>query len=146
VYVCGPNGFMQHVRETLEGMGFRMEQYREESFGGVPVKAVSQHSGGDLLKQTVTGNGTMDMTIAFKDSDHQAITDGNLSILEVAEQEGISIRSACRMGACGACKVKTCGTKVRYDVTPAALSEGDRDSGHILACVAYPIESVEVHI
>jgi glycine betaine catabolism B len=144
VYVCGPNGFMQHVRETLEGMGFPMEQYQEESFGGAAV--TSQNSIVPLLKQTVTGNTAMNMAIAFKDSKHQVITDGSLSILEVAEQEGISIRSACRMGACGACKVKTCGTKVRYDVTPAALSEGDRETGHILACVAYPIESVEVHI
>jgi glycine betaine catabolism B len=145
VFVCGPNGFMQHVRETLENMGFPMEQYQEESFGGAPVKpAPTQNSVVPMLKQTVTGNGSL--AIAFKDSNHQASTDGSLSILEVAEQEGIAIRSACRMGACGACKVKTCGTKVRYDVTPAALSEDDRESGHILACVAYPIESVEVHV
>jgi glycine betaine catabolism B len=126
-------------------MGFPMERYQEESFGGAPVKAVSQNSVVPLL-QTVTGNGSLDMAIAFKASNHQAITDGSLSILEVAEQEGIAIRSACRMGACGACKVKTCGTKVRYDVTPTALSGDDRESGHILACVAYPIESVEVHV
>jgi glycine betaine catabolism B len=145
VYVCGPNGFMQHVRETLEGMGFPMEQYQEESFGGVP-KAASRNAVSEPLKQTVTGNTPIDMAIAFKPSNHQAITDGSLSILEVAEQEGITIRSACRMGACGACKVKTCGTKVRYDVTPTALSGDDRETGHILACVAYPIESVEVHV
>jgi glycine betaine catabolism B len=145
VFVCGPNGFMQHVRETLEGMGFPMEQYQEESFGGVPA-VVSQNSVVPMLEKTVTGNDPVAMAIVFKDSNHRASTDGSLSILEVAEQEGIAIRSACRMGACGACKVKTCGTKVRYDVTPAALSEGDRAGGHILACVAYPIASVEVHL
>jgi glycine betaine catabolism B len=146
VYVCGPHGFMQHVRETLEGMGFPMEQYQEESFGGMPGQAGNQHALAEPLKQTVTGPGAMAMAIVFKDSNHQTSTDGSLSILEVAEQEGISLRSACRMGACGACKVKTCGTKVRYDVAPAALSGDDREAGHILACVAYPIESLEVHV
>ncbi|NJM49403.1 MAG: 2Fe-2S iron-sulfur cluster binding domain-containing protein [Alkalinema sp. RU_4_3] len=146
VYVCGPNGFMQHVRETLEGMGFPMEQYQEESFGGAPVLRMTKQSVAEPLEKTVTGNDPVAVAIAFKDSNHQVSTDGSLSILEVAEQEGIAIRSACRMGACGACKVKTCGTKVRYEVTPAALSENDRADGHILACVAYPIEAVEVHI
>jgi glycine betaine catabolism B len=33
VYVCGPNPFMEAVKEMLEGIGFPMQNYYEESFG-----------------------------------------------------------------------------------------------------------------
>ncbi|MUG91086.1 FHA domain-containing protein [Scytonema sp. UIC 10036] len=34
VYVCGPNSFMQGVKTMLEQIGFPMQNYYEESFGG----------------------------------------------------------------------------------------------------------------
>ena len=36
VYICGPNPFMEGVKLMLEGMGFPMENYYEESFGERP--------------------------------------------------------------------------------------------------------------
>ena len=41
VYVCGPNAFMQGVKTMLEGLGFPMQNYYEESFGG-PKKEKKQ--------------------------------------------------------------------------------------------------------
>jgi glycine betaine catabolism B len=173
VFVCGPNAFMQHVRETLETMGFPMTQYQEESFGGAPVKAkpVNVGSNSSVAKPRVGVAATSvnpiadaisglaaaretvsipivtatDLAITFKDSGHTASTDGSMTILEVAEESGVSLRSACRMGACGACKVQSCGSAVRYESNPAALSDADREAGQVLACVAYPIGPVEVH-
>lgn len=34
VYVCGPNAFMESAKSILEELGFPMENYNEESFGG----------------------------------------------------------------------------------------------------------------
>lgn len=36
VYICGPNPFMEGVKLMLEGLGFPMENYNEESFGEGP--------------------------------------------------------------------------------------------------------------
>jgi glycine betaine catabolism B len=161
VFVCGPNAFMQHVRETLESMGFPMNQYEEESFGGAPAKPKAQVSNSavkpaagvtqtaTLEAPTVTATITKPETataVSFTDSGQTCEADGSLSILEVAEEAGVTIRSACRMGVCGACKVQTRKGKVRYEGTPAALSDADQADGQILACVAYPVDHVEVEV
>jgi ferredoxin len=48
------------------------------------------------------------------------------------------------MGVCGACKVFTCGGKVRYDIPPASLSKADQEAGYALACIAHPVEGISV--
>src|SRR5262249_16654060 len=35
-YLCGPPPFMDATREILERLGFRMERFHQEIFGGVP--------------------------------------------------------------------------------------------------------------
>jgi glycine betaine catabolism B len=164
VFVCGPNAFMQHVRETLESMGFPMHQYEEESFGGAPVKPKAQATNHAVQPSAVKASAVVSQAatveaptvtatlvkpetataVSFTDSGQTCEADGSLSILEVAEQAGVSIRSACRMGVCGACKVQTHKGHVRYEGTPAALSDTDQADGQILACVAYPVDHVEV--
>jgi ferredoxin-NADP reductase len=37
VYVCGTNGFMQHIKAMLEAMNFPMQHYQAESFGGTTL-------------------------------------------------------------------------------------------------------------
>ena len=38
VYVCGPNPFMEAIKELLQKIDFPMENYYEESFGGAKKK------------------------------------------------------------------------------------------------------------
>jgi len=64
--------------------------------------------------------------------------------LEVAEQEGIPIRNACRVGACGACKVRVQKGQVRYDSPPPALKTAEQQAGYALACVAYPVDELAI--
>jgi glycine betaine catabolism B len=140
VFVCGPNPFMQHLRETLETMGFPMDQYQEESFGGAAKPKPLEQSSDSIAQSPRTAEA---LAITFQDSNQTVSSDGSQTILEIAEAEGISIRSACRMGACGSCKLE-CQGKVRYDIAPSALSHADQDSGYLLACVAYPVEAMAV--
>jgi glycine betaine catabolism B len=169
VFVCGPNAFMQHVKDTLETMGFPMTQYQAESFGGAPAAPKSTPVGSNSavakprtsVPSVVGGNddGTVtaaiatltaptaigqDLAITFKVSGQTASSDGSLTVLAAAESIGVSLRSACRMGSCGACKVETCGAKVRYEGSPAALAMIDPAGGEILACVAYPVEPLTI--
>jgi ferredoxin-NADP reductase/ferredoxin len=76
--------------------------------------------------------------VHFLKAERQLPVDDTASILELAEQEGIQIRHACRVGACGACKVHVRQGNVRYDTPPSALSAADKQAGYALACVAYP--------
>ena len=161
VYVCGSTGFMQDIQATLEAMNFPMQHYKEESFGGSKATAsqskVSAQTG--FLPEpelpTAKGNGqhpspnTPLNTIAapivrFTKSGQDAMADGGTSILELAEQEGIEIRHACRVGACGACKIVARQGQVRYDTPPSALTASDQEAGYVLACVAYPVDRLVV--
>jgi len=72
--------------------------------------------------------------VVFAKSGNEVETDGKESILDIAEMEGIDILSGCRMGVCGACKLKKLEGEVKYDKTPGFKC----NSGEVLACVAKP--------
>jgi glycine betaine catabolism B len=57
-------------------------------------------------------------------------------ILDVAEAEGAALPSGCRMGVCGACKVKKIAGEVVYDEDVAC------EHGFIYTCVARPVGRV----
>lgn len=173
VFVCGPDGFMQGVKSIFEAIGFPMQNYQQESFGGKkagPPPANAPSVSASILSPTVKTNGKghhpgtlTDIAAAavapaavatataptasivnFAKSGQEILADGSSSILELAEQGGIKIRSGCRVGACGACKVLTRQGQVRYDSPPQALSPKDQQAGYALACVAYPTDRLIV--
>jgi ferredoxin-NADP reductase len=160
VFVCGPEGFMQGIKSLLETLNFPMQNYMEESFGGrkpAPIPLASQPDlwAEPLSAASYNGNGhhpvpspstakTTPPAVKFAKSGQDIAADGTTSILELAEQEGIQIRHACRVGACGACKVIAREGQVRYDTPPMALTGADQEAGYVLACVAYPVDRLVV--
>jgi len=164
VFVCGPAGFMQGIKATLQAMNFPMQHYQEESFGGIKPAPVGGRSLPTQEVETVisfpsrssalgssglpTANGSTPppatSVVRFTQAGQDVAADGHCSILELAEQEGILIRSACRSGVCGACKVLTHHGKVEYRVSPSALTATDQQAGYVLACIAYPVEALTI--
>jgi ferredoxin len=165
VYVCGSERFMQTMRSLLESMKFPMQNYQEESFGGTSLKSAqapseSRHSIQPISSEPlVSSNGQRSHSgrlpspsslqetasvIHFTKSDRQVLVDGSAAILEVAEEAGIQMRHACRVGACGACKVEVRRGEVRYQTPPTALTSADQQAGYALSCVAYPVGSLEI--
>jgi ferredoxin-NADP reductase len=166
VYVCGPNGFMQEVKALAKELGLPMHNYHEESFG-VPKKtkpqisesvenlpvagvaAIASPSHPPAISTSVnsslpSGGATSKPVVLFSQSEKQVACDGVESILELAEQEGIKIRSNCRQGVCGACKKRKLEGEVRYELEPEALEKSEQDAGYILACVAAPVGRVVI--
>lgn len=147
-FVCGPAGFMDSTKALLEAQGFPMENYFEESFGGPPVpKKATSGKALDEVQQTDAQVETADEfagepTIEFSASKKVIVCDEEDTLLDVAEQAGVSIPSGCRMGSCGACKHQIAAGEVCYDVEPRGLSKGDRDAGHVLTCIAKPVGHV----
>ena len=84
--------------------------------------------------------------ISFAKAGRTVSADGRTPILELAEQEGIEIRHACRVGSCGACKILIHEGEVQYDTPPVALSPADQQAGYALACVAYPTKHLKVEV
>lgn len=79
------------------------------------------------------------LSVVFTKSSKEVNADGDLSILELAEQEGVKIRSSCRAGSCGTCKKRKVEGDVKLgDFDPEALEEDEQAEGFILTCIAYP--------
>ncbi|NJO71215.1 MAG: 2Fe-2S iron-sulfur cluster binding domain-containing protein [Oscillatoriales cyanobacterium RM1_1_9] len=68
------------------------------------------------------------------------------SILDIADQGGIEIDSSCRSGTCGTCMQRVVQGEVCYEGEPEALTEGDRQQGQILTCIARPIGRVVIDL
>ena len=57
-------------------------------------------------------------------------------LLEAAERAGVSMRHDCRVGGCGACRVRVLDGSVDYAEEPMALTPEEAAAGHALACQA----------
>jgi ferredoxin-NADP reductase len=166
LYVCGPTPFMEVVKAILDKLDFPLQNYYEESFGGKKpakpetpcLKQVTEQKptkpNTPCLKQATEqrhteptssrSNAIAQPTIVFAKSGKAILCDGEEVILEVAEREGVSLPSGCRMGVCGACKQKLLEGEVKYAAEASALNPYEREQGLILTCLAYPVGRVVI--
>ena len=75
--------------------------------------------------------------ITFATSNQMIEVDASATILEAAEQAGVTVQWECRSGICGQCKVRCASGRVRMD-SRDALSRGEEANGYILACQSHP--------
>ncbi|MQQ09851.1 2Fe-2S iron-sulfur cluster binding domain-containing protein [Epibacterium sp. SM1979] len=140
VYCCGPEPFMQAVREALAGLGFDMERYNQESFGA-PVETEAEQP---LLDDVIPDDDT-NAEVTFATSGVTAKVAETDTILAAARNVGLNIPSGCTFGVCGTCKVKKTKGEVHM-VHNGGISEDDIEAGYILACCSNPIGKVEVEV
>ena len=140
VFCCGPEPFMQAVRDMLNALGFDMDNYHQESFGA-PVETVEEIEAPD----DVVPDEAATAQIAFLGSDVTADCSETDTVLAVAKQAGLNIPSGCTFGVCGTCKVKKASGEVHM-VHNGGISQDDIDAGFILACCSNPIGKVELEM
>lgn len=87
VYVCGPGGFIEAVQNTASAQGWRPEQIHVEHFAAVAL---------DLPEP-----GSFDVRIAS--SGKVIRIPASRSVVEVLEEQGITLSVSCMEGVCGMC-------------------------------------------
>lgn len=140
IYCCGPDTFMQSVRDILYSLGFDMDHYHQESFHAPALKKSDVPEIDDVVPQD-----DVDATMVFATSGVTAACRQTDTILSVAKTSGLNIPSGCTFGVCGTCKVKKKSGEV-YMVHNGGISEDDIEAGYILACCSKPIGTVEVEV
>ncbi|WP_282093539.1 hybrid-cluster NAD(P)-dependent oxidoreductase [Epibacterium ulvae] len=139
IYCCGPEPFMDAVREMLIGLGYDMARYNQESFSA-PAEEAEEIPGDD-----VTPDETAAAQITFSGAGVTADCTETDTILAVARSAGLNIASGCTFGVCGTCKIRKIRGEVHM-VHNGGISEDDISEGYILACCSKPVGQVEVDV
>jgi uncharacterized protein YcbX/ferredoxin-NADP reductase len=125
VFVCGPDGFMQKAKNLMLKKGLAEDHYHQEAFG----VAMATENSVKAVQISIDGN-------VFEG-------DNQKTLLEQAEDAGLSITHTCRAGFCGACKVTVESGLVHQPDVPA-IQESEIAEGKVLACCSVPRTDVEI--
>jgi ferredoxin-NADP reductase len=139
VYCCGPEPFMQTVREMLIGFGYDMDHYHQEAFTGPPVLTPAD---APELDDVVLDADASSQVIFSRSGESVTCTETD-TILAVSRTAGLNIPSGCTFGVCGTCKVRKLSGDVHM-VHNGGISEEDIEAGYILACCSNPMGRVEI--
>lgn len=142
VYICGSDGFMQGVENTLENLDFPMENYHQESFGSfLPAQTLIQPK---KIQSSLLEKSNKSSVVVFSKSGIEVEHNSEQSILELGKLENIPLKSACKRGVCGVCKLTKIEGNIEYKGSPSALTSSEQEAGSILSCIAYPLGRVEI--
>ncbi|PHS20552.1 MAG: hybrid-cluster NAD(P)-dependent oxidoreductase [Kangiella sp.] len=149
IFCCGPEGFMEAVKSCLQGLGFDMANYHDESFDPGGKKKKAQQEKTDLKKTVVSKPIEREFppiyNLKLKKSNIELEVKPNDILLEVLESANVDIGSSCRGGNCGACHVIKLSGKT-YTQTEDGLTDEYREQGQILTCTTKLLSDVELDI
>lgn len=137
-YICGPNGFMQAVYDIVRSLGVNDNRIFAESFGPSSLKRkldASANKTEDISKEEAD-----DAIVTFSESKvEQAWHKEEGTLLEFAENHGLTPSFGCRNGSCGSCAVTLQEGDVSYRTKPTYQTE----EGEVLICCARPAKDSE---
>ena len=87
LYVCGPNGFMDHVLDSARRLGWAEAQLHREYFAGAATALATDGS----FEVRVASTGLSCQVPAGK------------TVIEVLAAHGVEVPSSCEAGVCGTC-------------------------------------------
>jgi vanillate O-demethylase ferredoxin subunit len=87
IYICGPAGFINHVLQNAQGMGWPAEQIHLEYFASTP--------------QDTAADTAFEVKIASTGKSYTVPADQ--TIVHALQQHGIEILTSCEQGVCGTC-------------------------------------------
>jgi len=133
-FLCGPEGFMDHVKDLLISLGIDTTRILQERFGAKPLSP-------NVAVDAEEPNGS----IEFSKSNKRAALYAGQSLLEVAEANGIEIPYSCRQGQCGTCATRLLHGDIQMDHEDG-LDPALKAQGYVLTCVARATGEVRLDI
>jgi len=132
VFLCGPKGLMDLANELLHQQGVREKDIHSTFFS-----SATPALNADLADQVLGGK------VQFGKSNLEASSEGDASLLEIAEASGLKPRHGCRMGICHQCSCrKTSGTVINR-LTGKASGSGEES---VQLCISIPHGPVTIDV
>jgi ferredoxin-NADP reductase len=145
VFCCGPAPYMAAVRRMLDGAGFDMQNYHEESFSfedlAVPDLAV------DLaVDQAIPDStGTRTYAVEFARSGRTFTCAADEKVLDAAFRAGLTPPSSCGQGLCGTCKTTllsgTVDMQHQGGIRPREIAQNK-----VLICCSTPTSDISIDV
>lgn len=120
LYVCGPQGFMDHVLGTARAAGWDESRLHHEYFQAAAVAATS---GGDRAFELIAARSGKRITVAAAETALQALT-----------RCGIEVASSCEQGVCGSCLTPVLEGIVDHRDSFLTLQEKVRNEAFLPCC------------
>jgi ferredoxin len=132
VVICGSHGFAQAFREHARTCFPRAVQHIEAFTP--PAGAAATPTSSAQVRQT---QASQQIQLQILHSGQIVPAQAGKSLLEILEGAGVAIRSQCRAGICGSCRVRMTGGCSRMEAD-FCLSDKDKGAGYALACCTFP--------
>ena len=132
-FLCGPTAFMQSQYNTLSELGVKDSRIFAEAFGPASIQrtvALTTSAQPNLEAE----NSVIKFT---KSKFEQPWSQGDKTILETAEEHGLTPEFSCRNGKCGSCVTTLLSGEVTYRNQPSASI----NKNEVLICCAVPAKN-----
>ncbi|WP_299050618.1 hybrid-cluster NAD(P)-dependent oxidoreductase [uncultured Nocardioides sp.] len=131
VFLCGPPGYMAAATALLDGLGVDPERVHRESFEVGTADAL-------FAEAPVDADAPATVRVELKRTGRTVVCGPGDTVLDAVTAAGVMLRSSCRQGLCGTCKISLVEGEVdmRHQ---GGIRQREIDVGRILPCCSRPL-------
>ncbi|MDQ3393910.1 MAG: ferredoxin--NADP reductase [Bacteroidota bacterium] len=133
--MCGPEGMMNNVENTLTAFGIAKEKIYKESFVTGTLNKKEKLESSQEVEESLK---THQVTVIYDGEEYKFDVEPGKTILQTALDLEIDLPYSCQSGLCTACRGKCLSGKVKLD-EEEGLSQDELNEGYILTCVGHPV-------
>lgn len=130
-YICGPEGMIRTVDETLKSIPIGFLYIHKEYF------VLEEKAKDPETVAAIENNGVTKVTVIIDKEEHEIEVNPNESILDAALDNNIDAPFSCMSAACATCRAKVLSGEVAMDDSEM-LSKKELEENYILTCQAHP--------